>query len=96
MDGEIERKIERIGRIQWQVSRLCLALLKQPLHDDESKSLYSAVIKLARLMVVQEAYERRREAIAQHQERGSRGSQREVIQPLRVDTQYGSFVYGHG
>ena len=31
---------------------------------------YSAVIKLARLMVVQEAYERRREAIAQYQERG--------------------------
>ncbi len=31
---------------------------------------YSAVIKLARLMVVQEAYERRWEAIAQYEERG--------------------------
>lgn len=31
---------------------------------------YSAVIKLARLMVVQEAYERRQAAIAQYQERG--------------------------
>ena len=31
---------------------------------------YSAVIKLARLMVVQEAYERRREAIAQYESRG--------------------------
>jgi hypothetical protein len=31
---------------------------------------YSAVIKLARLIVVQEAYERRREAIAQYEERG--------------------------
>jgi hypothetical protein len=31
---------------------------------------YSAVIKLARLMVVHEAYERRREAIAQYEERG--------------------------
>jgi hypothetical protein len=31
---------------------------------------YSAVIKLARLMVVQEAYERRREAIAHYEGRG--------------------------
>jgi hypothetical protein len=31
---------------------------------------YSAVIKLARLIVVQEAYERRQEAIAQYEERG--------------------------
>ncbi|KAH7418916.1 hypothetical protein BKA64DRAFT_614191, partial [Cadophora sp. MPI-SDFR-AT-0126] len=31
---------------------------------------YSAVIKLARLMVVQEAYERRREAIEQYENRG--------------------------
>jgi hypothetical protein len=31
---------------------------------------YSAVIKLARLIVVQEAYERRREVIAQYEERG--------------------------
>jgi hypothetical protein len=31
---------------------------------------YSAVIKLARLMVVQEAYERRREAIEQYKSRG--------------------------
>jgi hypothetical protein len=31
---------------------------------------YSAVIKLARLMVVQEAYERRREAITQYESRG--------------------------
>jgi len=31
---------------------------------------YSAVIKLVRLMVVQEAYERRREAIEQYESRG--------------------------
>ena len=31
---------------------------------------YSAVIKLARLMVVQEAYKRRREAIAHYESRG--------------------------
>lgn len=31
---------------------------------------YSAVIKLARLMVIQEAYERRREAIEQYENRG--------------------------
>lgn len=31
---------------------------------------YSAVIKLARLIVVQEAYERRREAIKQYESRG--------------------------
>ena len=66
LDEEIEGKIERIGRIQWQVLRLWIAFLNQPSHDDEPKSLYSAVMKLARLMVVQEAYERRREAIAKH------------------------------
>ena len=32
---------------------------------------YSAIVKLARLMVVQEGYERRQEAIRQLQERGS-------------------------
>ena len=91
--GERSEEIERIGRIQRQVVRLWIALLNQPLHDDESKSVlisgliilgmrendgwldaedctpkYSVVIKLARLMVVQEAYERRREAVTQNQE----------------------------
>src|SRR6266536_3642655 len=84
-----------MGRIQRQILRLWIALLNQPLQDDEYKSVlisglailgmreddgwldaedytpkYSAVIKLARLMVVQEAYERRWEAIAQYEERG--------------------------
>ena len=84
-----------MGRIQRQVLRLWIALLNQPLQDDEYKSVlisglailgmreddgwldaedytpkYSAVIKLARLMVVQEAYERRREAIEQYENRG--------------------------
>ena len=85
---ESDEKIEWMGRIQRQILRLWIALLNQPLQDDEYKSVlisglavlgmredegwldaedytpkYSAVIKLARLMVVQEAYERRREAI---------------------------------
>ncbi|PVH68199.1 hypothetical protein DL98DRAFT_599739 [Cadophora sp. DSE1049] len=77
--------------------RFCgwIALLNQPLQDDEYKSVlisglailgmreddgwldaedytpkYSAVIKLARLTVIQEAYERRREAIAHYESRG--------------------------
>ncbi|KAK6610433.1 hypothetical protein H4I95_03492 [Botrytis cinerea] len=94
-EGESDEEIEWIGRIQRQILRLWMALLNQPLQDDEYKSVlisglavlgmreddgwldaedytpkYSAVIKLARLMVVQEAYERRREAIAQYKERG--------------------------
>ncbi|KAK6591640.1 hypothetical protein H4I95_12110 [Botrytis cinerea] len=94
-EGESDEEIEWIGRIQRQILRLWMALLNQPLQDDEYKSVlisglavlgmreddgwldaedytpkYSAVIKLARLMVVQEAYERRREAIAQYEERG--------------------------
>jgi hypothetical protein len=88
-EGESDEEIEWMGRIQRQILRLWIALLNQPLQDDEYKSVlisglavlgmreddgwldaedytpkYSAVIKLARLMVVQEAYERRREAIA--------------------------------
>jgi hypothetical protein len=84
-----------MGRIQRQILRLWIALLNQPLQDDEYKSVlisglavlgmreddgwldaedytpkYSAVIKLARLMVVQEAYERRREAITHYESRG--------------------------
>jgi len=84
-----------MSRIQRQILRLWIALLNQPLQDDEYKSVlisglailgmreddgwldaedytpkYSAVIKLARLMVVQEAYERRREAIEQYENRG--------------------------
>jgi RecQ family ATP-dependent DNA helicase len=94
-EGESDEEIEWMGRIQRQILRLWIALLNQPLQDDEYKSVlisglailgmreddgwldaedytpkYSAVIKLARLMVVQEAYERRREAIGQYEERG--------------------------
>ena len=94
-EEESDDEIEWMGRIQRQILRLWIALLNQPLQDDEYKSVlisglavlgireddgwldtedytpkYSAVIKLARLMVVQEAYERRREAIAQYEERG--------------------------
>ena len=94
-EGHSNEEIQWMSRIQREVLRLWIALLNQPLHDDEYKSVlisglailgmreddgwldaedytpkYSAVIKLARLMVVQEAYERRREAIAQYQERG--------------------------
>ncbi|PVH71468.1 hypothetical protein DL98DRAFT_615427, partial [Cadophora sp. DSE1049] len=83
-----------------RILRLWIALLNQPLQDDEYKSVlisglailgmqegegwldaedytpkYSAVIKLARLMVVQEAYERRREAIAQYESRGLSGKE---------------------
>ncbi|KAK6591982.1 hypothetical protein H4I95_11932 [Botrytis cinerea] len=93
-EGESDEEIEWMGRIQRQILRLWMALLNQPLQDDEYKSLlisglavlgmreddgwldaedytpkYSAVIKLARLMVVQEAYERRREAIEQYENR---------------------------
>ena len=75
-------------QIQRMVLQLCIALLNQPLQDDEYKSViisgmailgmrddegwldaedytptYSAVIKLARLMVVQEAYYRRQKEI---------------------------------
>jgi hypothetical protein len=39
------------------------------LDAEDYTSKYSAVIKLARLMVVQEAYERRREAIERYQNR---------------------------
>jgi hypothetical protein len=91
-EGESDEEIEWMGRIQRQILRLWMALLNQPLQDDEYKSVlisglavlrmredngwldaedytpkYSAVIKLARLMVVQEAYERRREAIEQYE-----------------------------
>ncbi|KAK6591364.1 hypothetical protein H4I95_12233 [Botrytis cinerea] len=94
-EGESDEEIEWMGRIQRQILRLWMALLNQPLQDDEYKSVlisglavlgmreddgwldaedytpkYSAVIKLARLMVVQEAYERRREAIEQYENRG--------------------------
>ena len=94
-EGESDEEIEWMGRIQRQILRLWIALLNQPLQDNEYKSVlisglavlgmredegwldaedytpkYSAVIKLARLMVVQEAYERRREAIAQYESRG--------------------------
>ena len=94
-EGESDEEIKWMGRIQRQVLRLWIALLNQPLQDDEYKSVlisglailgmreddgwldaedytpkYSAVIKLARLMVVQEAYERRREAIEQYENRG--------------------------
>jgi superfamily II DNA helicase RecQ len=94
-EGESDEEIEWMGRIQRQILRLWIALLNQPLQDDEYKSVlisglailgmreddgwldaedytpkYSAVIKLARLMVVQEACERRREAIAQYESRG--------------------------
>jgi RecQ family ATP-dependent DNA helicase len=94
-EGESDEEIEWMGQIQRQILRLWIALLNQPLQDDEYKSVlisglamlgmreddgwldaedytpkYSAVIKLARLMVVQEAYERRREAIAHYEGRG--------------------------
>jgi RecQ family ATP-dependent DNA helicase len=94
-EGELDEGIEWMGRIQRQILRLWIALLNQPLQDDEYKSVlisglavlgmreddgwldaedytpkYSAVIKLARLMVVQEAYERRREAITHYESRG--------------------------
>lgn len=94
-DEESDEEIEWMGRIQRQILRLWIALLNQPLQDNEYKSVlisglailgmreddgwldaedytpkYSAVIKLARLMVVQEAYERRREAIEQYESRG--------------------------
>ncbi|KAH6702795.1 hypothetical protein BKA61DRAFT_704075 [Leptodontidium sp. MPI-SDFR-AT-0119] len=94
-EGELDEGIEWMGRIQRQILQLWIALLNQPLQDDEYKSVlisglavlgmreddgwldaedytpkYSAVIKLARLMVVQEAYERRREAIAHYESRG--------------------------
>jgi hypothetical protein len=94
-EGESDEEIEWMGRIQRQILRLWMALLNQPLQDDEYKSVlisglailgmreddgwldaedytpkYLALIKLARLMVVQEAYERRREAIEQYESRG--------------------------
>ena len=46
LDEEIERKIERIGRIQWQVLRLWIAFLNQPLHDDEPKSVAVWFVRL--------------------------------------------------
>ena len=76
-EGESDKEIKWMGRIQRQVLRLWIALLNQPLQDDEYKSVlisglailgmreddgwldaedytpkYSAVIKLARLIVV--------------------------------------------
>ena len=75
--GESDEEIEWMGRIQRQILRLWMALLNQPLQDDEYKSVlisgmavlgmreddgwldaedytpkYSAVIKLARLIVL--------------------------------------------
>ena len=46
LDEEIEGKIERIGRIQWQVLRLWIAFLNQPLHDDEPKSVAVWFVRL--------------------------------------------------
>ena len=94
-EEELDKEIKQIGRIQQKILRLWIALLNQPLQDDEYKSVvisglvvlgireddrwldaedympkYSAVIKLAWLMVVQEAYERRQEAIVQYEDRG--------------------------
>ncbi|KAK6591502.1 hypothetical protein H4I95_12174 [Botrytis cinerea] len=71
-EGESDEEIEWIGRIQRQILRLRFGMREDDgwLDAEDYTPKYSAVIKLARLMVVQEAYERRREAIAQYEERG--------------------------
>jgi hypothetical protein len=94
-EEEFDEEIAWMRQIQRKVLRLCIAMLNQPLQDNEYKSViisglavlgmrdddgwldaedytpkYSAVIKLARLMVIQEAYEQRQEKIKQYESQG--------------------------
>jgi RecQ family ATP-dependent DNA helicase len=97
---ESEEEVRRMKQIQRMVLQLCIAMLDQPLQDDEYKSVvisgmavlgmrdgegwldaedytptYSAAIKLARLMVVQEAYHRRQKEIDEWKAGGSTADQ---------------------